>query len=95
MHLFLSYRRADGEGVTAQIGNALVIRHEHTFRDLVDIQVGEVAQERIDDALAKADVVVFVDTPKAGESDWIAKELAIALGRHVPVLWLKVGRQLR
>lgn len=91
LRLFLCHRRADGEEAVAHLDRALSSRHEHVFRDLIDIQAGEEAQERIDEALAGADVLVFLDTPSAGESWWIQHELATALGRAIPIVWVEVG----
>lgn len=91
LRLFLSYRREDGEGLTADLDRALSERHEHVFRDLVSIQTGDPAQEVIDEKLRDADVVVFVDTPRAGESEWVARELATAMGNGIPVVWVRVG----
>ncbi len=92
---FLSYRRADGEGTTAALDRALSARHRHVFRDLIDIQVGEPAQDLIDRAVDRADVVVFIDTPRAGESDWIARELATAMGNGTPIVWARLGDSIR
>lgn len=91
VRLFLCHRRADGEDLVAAVDKELSKRHAKFFRDLVDIQTGQPAQEKIDEALATADVLVFFDTPKAGESAWVALELATALGRGIPVLWIRVG----
>lgn len=91
LRLFLSYRRQDGEGLTAELDKALSDRHEHVFRDLVEIQVGDPTQEVIDQRLREADVVIFIDTPRAGESEWVARELATAMGNGIPVVWVRVG----
>jgi hypothetical protein len=91
LRIFLCHRRADGEHLTAAVDRALSVRHEHVFRDLIDIQTGERAQEKIDEALSGADVLVFLDTPKAGESWWVMHELATALGRGIPVVWVRLG----
>ena len=91
VRLFLCHRRTDGEELVAAIDKELSKRHSKFFRDLVDIQVGEPAQEVIDERLQLADVVVFFDTPAAGESAWVARELATALGRGIPVLWIRTG----
>jgi hypothetical protein len=91
LRLFLCHRRSDGEQLTALVDQHLAIRHEHVFRDLIDVQVGQQAQEEIDAALASADAVVFLDTPRAGESWWIQHELATALGRGIPVIWVRLG----
>lgn len=92
LRVFLCHRRADGEGLIARVGAQLDARHVGLiFRDLVELQVGDEAQERIDEELARADVLVFFDTPAAGESWWIANELAGALGRNIPIVWVRIG----
>jgi hypothetical protein len=91
LRIFLCHRRTDGEVPTAEVDRALRAHHEHVFRDLIDIQTGEQAQAKIDEALTGADVLVFLDTPEAGESWWIAHELATALGRNVPIVWVRLA----
>lgn len=91
LRVFLCHRRADGEGLVALVDRKLSARHELVFRDLIDVQAGEQAQQRIDEALAGADVIAFFDTPLAGESWWIAHELAGALGHGIPVVWIRTG----
>ncbi len=91
MQIFISHRRIDGEEVAALIYNEFRIRAENAFRDLIDIRVGEDAQEVIEENLKKSDVVVFIDTPKSGESGWIKRELSIALSLNIPIVWVKVG----
>ena len=66
LRVFLSYRRLDGEGSTAELDRELSIQHEHVFRDLPDVPLGDPAPEVIDRNLRDADVVVFIDTPLAG-----------------------------
>ncbi len=90
LRIFLCHRRSDGETPTAQLGDALLVRHEHVFRDLINIQVGERAQEEIELHLSGADVLVFLDTPDAGESWWVTHELEAALGRNIPVVWVQL-----
>ncbi|MBC9786094.1 TIR domain-containing protein [Heliobacterium chlorum] len=91
MCFFLSHRRADGEIFAATLYRELCIRAEHTFRDLTEVLVGEDAQEVIERNLCKSDVVLFLDTPKAGESKWVARELQLALALNIPIVWIKVG----
>lgn len=92
LRLFLCHRREDGEGLAAAIGQRLDALHEGlVFRDLIDVQSGERSQERIDEALEGADALVFLDTPAAHESWWIAHELSQALGRNIPIVWVRIG----
>lgn len=91
LRLFLCHRRADGENVCRQLDRALSSRHENVFRDLVDVQHGDYAQAVIEQSLARADVLVFLDTPLAGDSQWVTKELALALGRGIPIVWVQMN----
>lgn len=90
LRLFLCHRRVDGEGLVRRLDQTLSARHGHVFRDLIDIQTGDLAQEVIDRELQRADVIVFFDTERSGESEWVAKELSTALGRHVPIVWVRL-----
>ncbi|MCD9020221.1 TIR domain-containing protein [Cohnella silvisoli] len=91
MHLFISHRRLDGEEIAAAFCRELRARAESVFRDLIDIRVGEEAQELIEENLRKSDAVIFLDTPKSYESNWIQKELRIALSINLPIVWVKIG----
>lgn len=91
MRLFLSHRRLDGEEVAAALHRLLSNRDEMAFRDLSAVRVGEGAQEKIEAALAQSDAVLFLDTPKAGTSDWIARELEMAVMMGLPVVWVRIG----
>lgn len=93
LRVFICHRRSDGEQLASWVDGQLAVRHEGVFRDLVDIQVGEVAQDVIEEALDTADAVLFLDTPAAGESVWIQHELSAALRRRIPVVWLRVGNE--
>lgn len=91
MHLFLSHRRLDGEDLTAAFTRLRTTSTNGSFRDLFDVRMGEDAQEVIDARLTESDAVIFLDTPKTGESIWIARELRGALQRGLPIVWVKVG----
>lgn len=92
MHIFLSHRREDGEEIAAILYKEFKVRAEDTFRDLIDIKIGEDAQELIERNLRKSDVVIFLDTPKSGESQWIARELEIAFALNIPIVWVRIGK---
>ena len=90
--VFLSHRRIDGEEIAAQIYDKIVQSKETTpFRDVVNVKVGDEAQEVIDREMEKSDIFVFIHTPAAGESDWILKELRFALLRNIPILWVQIN----
>lgn len=91
--VFLSHRRIDGEEIAAQIYDKMVVQSKETtpFRDVVNVKVGDEAQEVIDGEMEKSDIFVFIHTPAAGESDWILKELRFALLRNIPILWVQIN----
>lgn len=53
--------------------------------------MGEDAQDLIEARLRESDAVIFLDTPKAGESPWIIRELETALGLQLPIVWVRIG----
>lgn len=89
----MSHRRIDGEEIAAQIYDKMVVQSKETtpFRDVVNVKVGDEAQEVIDREMEKSDIFVFIHTPAAGESDWILKELRFALLRNIPILWVQIN----
>ncbi|MGG3882423.1 TIR domain-containing protein [Brevibacillus panacihumi] len=93
MELFISHRRKDGELLAAAFYNEFRRRADEVevFRDLINIRVGQDAQEEIEKNLYQSDAVIFIDTPLSGESIWVEKELRIALGLNIPIVWVKVG----
>lgn len=91
MKLFLSHRRLDGEEIAANFYREFKARAENVFRDLIDIRVGEDAQEVIEENLRASDAVIFLDTPRVGESKWVEKELNMALSLNLPIVWVKIG----
>ncbi|MCU6793333.1 TIR domain-containing protein [Paenibacillus sp. WQ 127069] len=93
MKFFLSHRRADGENIAASFCRELRGRGETPFRDLLDILVGEEAQHIIEENVRQSDAVIFLDTPLAGESEWINKELLLAMSLNIPIVWVQVGSQ--
>lgn len=93
LNLFISYRRFDGEELAAVLCAQLRVRAENVFRDLIDIRVGKDAQEVIEERLRSSDTVIFLDTPKAGESEWIATELTSALALDLPIVWVRLGSE--
>jgi 6-pyruvoyl-tetrahydropterin synthase len=91
MKLFISHRRLDGEEVAAAFCRELRVRSENAFRDLIDIEVGEDAQEVIEENLRQSDAVILLDTPKTWESEWVDKEIRMALSLNLPIVWVKLG----
>jgi hypothetical protein len=91
MRLFISHRRLDGEEIAAAFCKQLRTQAESVFRDLIDVRVGQNAQEEIEASLLQSDAVIFLDTPKAGTSDWVAREIEMALGLRLPIVWVRIG----
>lgn len=91
MHLFLSHRRFDGEEISAAFHRTLLNTAQKAFRDLFDVKVGEDAQDVIEARLRESDAVIFFDTPKAGDSPWIIRELETALSLQLPIVWVRIG----
>jgi hypothetical protein len=91
MRLFISHRRFDGEDLAAAFYEQLKVRAEETFRDLIDVRVGENAQEIIESNLTQSDAVILLDTPRAGESEWIAREIEMAMVLGLPIVWIRIG----
>lgn len=93
INIFLSHKRLDGEEITASICDTLNILapKKEFFRDIVNVNVGENAQDVIDNALVYSDVMVFFHTELSATSDWILKEILYALINNIPILWVKIG----
>lgn len=90
--IFLSHRRIDGEEIAAKIYDKIKIQAKdmNPFRDVVEVNVGENAQEEIDKVMINSEVFIFIHTDKSGESEWILKELYFALLKNIPILWINI-----
>lgn len=90
--IFLSHRRIDGEEITAKIYDKMLIQAKELtpFRDVVNVKVGDAAQEVIDEKMENSDAFIFLHTARSGESEWILKELRFALLKQIPVLWVQI-----
>lgn len=90
--IFVSHRRVDGEETSASLCDRITVqaRESNVFRDIINVKVGEEAQDVIDRALKECDAFIFLHTNKSSESDWIQKELRYAILRNIPVLWVQI-----
>lgn len=92
MNIFISHKRKDGEDKARSIYENLQKRAGiMAYRDLIEVRAGEEAQKSIEANLALSDFVLFLDTPEAGDSIWIEKELRLAIEQNIPILWLRDG----
>ncbi len=89
---FISHRRSDGEGVAQKLSDELsrLTRRNRAFRDVVEVEVGDDAQAKIDEKLALSDVLIFLQTEQAQYSEYIMKELCYALINDIPILWIQI-----
>ena len=89
---FISHKRSDGEYITSRLADELkkLTRERNVYRDVVNVAVVEDAQKDIDKNLAMSDVLIFIQTEQAWESEWIMKELCYALVNDIPVLWIQI-----
>lgn len=89
---FLSHRRSDGEHIAKQLSDELsrLTRERNVYRDVVNVAVGDDAQQDIDRNLEQSDVLIFLQTEQAKDSCYVMKELCYALIHNIPVLWIQI-----
>lgn len=89
---FISHRRCDGEGIAQKLADelSLLTRQRRAFRDVVEVEVGGDAQAVIDEKLGQSDVLIFLQTEQAQDSQYIMKELCYALVHDIPILWVQI-----
>lgn len=83
--VFISYRRADGRDVAMEVYDHLHERGYRAFLDTEEIEGGEPVQHRIGEEIVERDFLLLIDSPQAPESDWIMKEVEMALAARVTV----------
>lgn len=89
---FISHRRSDGEKLAAKLMDELILltRERKVYRDVVNVAVGDDAQQDIDEHLKVSDVLIFLQTKEAQKSKYIMKELCYALLNDIPILWIQI-----
>lgn len=89
---FISHRRIDGEKLAAMLMDELILltRERKVYRDVVNVAVGDDAQQDIDEHLKISDVLIFLQTKEAQNSKYIMKELCYALLNDIPILWIQI-----
>ena len=89
---FISHRRSDGEKIAARLADELkrLTRDRNVYRDVVNVEVGDDAQEDIDKNLELSDVLIFLQTKESQYSLYIMKELCYAIINDIPVLWIQI-----
>lgn len=91
--IFISYRREDGSVLTDSIATTLKSQGYSVFFDKEDIPKGNIFSERIEQAVKAAKEFIAIISPSYlgsnnegvtrinDKSDWVRKELELALGR--------------
>lgn len=89
---FISHCRKDGEQLAAKLADELrlLTRERNVYRDVVNVAVGDDAQNDIDEHLKISDVLIFLQTENAQYSKYIMKELCHALLNDIPILWIQI-----
>ncbi|TLD71689.1 TIR domain-containing protein [Phragmitibacter flavus] len=84
--VFLSYARADGCGVAAQLRSELSRERFTVFQDTEETLAGEEFKTVIMEALRKCDLVVALITPGYAHSSWCHAEYYLAHSAGRPVI---------
>jgi hypothetical protein len=84
--VFVSHRQADGQAVAIQITDYLQKHGYDAWRDEERLDGGDVVQDEIERSIAKANLLLLVDTPRAGESEWVAREIDAAIAGFVLIV---------
>lgn len=81
MNVFLSYSQED-KGIVDKARNILAGAGLSVFDDKVDISVGEPISSAINEALDKADEIVFFISKNTSKSEWFNRELSLAISNR-------------
>ncbi|MEJ2406489.1 MAG: SUMF1/EgtB/PvdO family nonheme iron enzyme [Candidatus Thiodiazotropha sp.] len=87
-HLFISYARdeANGAALVVRLQTWLEARGLPCWRDESDIKPGQSWPSHIPDALKRARAMICVINGAAKQSQWVKKEILLALKEDVPIL---------
>lgn len=78
---FVSYRRAESMGVAVQLFEELSKKGYEVFLDTASVLPGIPFQEALWSRMSNADLVVFLDSPQALDSQWVHQEIGRANAR--------------
>jgi TIR domain len=81
--IFISYAREDGSAMADRVFEGLARKRFNVFLDRFRLDPGSDFLERIQDEILDKSMVVVIETPKAIESDWVRKEVDIAIARRL------------
>lgn len=84
--VFVSHRQADGQPLAAHVTAYLEAQGYDAWRDEDRLDGGDVVQDEIERTIADAHMLLLLDTPLAGESEWIAREVDAAIAGFVPIV---------
>jgi len=90
--LFVSYKRSDGMEAAHAIYRHFRGEGFDAFLDSEDeaIEPGEEFQSRIHEAIPEKDFLLLVESPDAADSDWVRKEVSVALANRVSILVVRL-----
>jgi hypothetical protein len=86
--LFLSYRQRETSALALQLRRELTDRAYDVFLDRFSVPPAADFQRRLDIELADKAFVVVLESAEAAGSEWVAHEIAYALGHGITVLAL-------
>ena len=88
--LFVSHRQSDGGALAKQIADYLIDNGYPAWLDVDNLDGGELVQQEIEQHVSGADLLLVLDTPQAGQSQWIWKEIDAAISCFVPIFPLVI-----
>ena len=90
IRVFICYRRVDGKRLATKVLEHLRGFGVDAFAHLPPAE-SHLSYADIQRELALSNLIVFIDTPKAGDSVWISGEIQDALDLGIPIIWIRVG----
>ncbi|MEK8017543.1 MAG: toll/interleukin-1 receptor domain-containing protein, partial [Candidatus Parabeggiatoa sp.] len=85
-HAFISYSRQDSRDFAIKLQKNLTAQGFDIWLDLHDINAGDDFQKRIDTAIENAQRLIYIISPGAVNSEYCAKELALAVELNKPII---------
>jgi len=86
---FISYRRKDGDKIARLVHHYFQTKSYQPFLDIVDIAGGDVLNDIIEESILDRDFLLLIDTPDAIESDWVEREIHLAIAHRIKILVLR------
>lgn len=84
--VFISYKRSEARAIAVQLYDSLNHLNYRVFLDTASIRHGSDFQKRLMNELSDSDILIFLNSEKAFESEWVKEEYINAYSQRIGIV---------